>query len=419
MAIFMSSGLYREGIRVLPAGAFGRNRVIPLREHFYWKAKKAECMTNPRVTLLIPVCNVESYLEECLLSAQNQTLNNIEIIVINDGSTDHSLDIIKKFAAADNRFKVIDKPNSGYGDSMNKGLDAATGTYIAILESDDILDPEALEYMANEADEKCLDVFKCNFWFYWSKPTEANAYRENYYFPALSPEMISMGVHRPIDQPQIFSAKASIWSALYRRDFINENGIRFLPTPGASFQDASFTFKVFACATRVAYSGRAFLHYRQDNEGSSVNSRGKVYCVCDEHAEMKRFLNEDRPDLKKQLDLVRAHQKVLNYNWNLDRLADGFKREFLQRYREELLEEIADGNIPDHVSEDVLPWSYEGICYFTPKEFENVQEIVNDPDFYLAHRECEQHSSGKSDTFSRYFKAGGIPYVMRALKKRK
>ena len=101
----------------------------------------------PAVSLLVPICNVEKYLRQCLESAREQSLSNIEIICINDGSTDSSLDIINEYVEADPRFRVLDKPNSGYGDSMNKGLSMCTGEYVGILESDDFLDSGALQAM--------------------------------------------------------------------------------------------------------------------------------------------------------------------------------------------------------------------------------------------------------------------------------
>lgn len=122
--------------------------------------------------------------------------------------------------------------------------------------------------------------------------------------------------------------------------FLNENNIRFLPTPGASFQDTSFSFKAFSQAERFACSSRAFVHYRQDNEKSSVNNPGKVFCVCDEHAEIERFLTEDRPDLKPELNMIRAKMKFYNYQWNLHRLANPLKLEFLARYSEEFRNEF-------------------------------------------------------------------------------
>ena len=93
---------------------------------------------------LVPIYNVERYLQRCLDSAAAQTLENIEIICINDGSTDLSPAIIREYMERDARFVMIDKANSGYGDSMNRGLDQARGEYVGILESDDFMAPDAL-----------------------------------------------------------------------------------------------------------------------------------------------------------------------------------------------------------------------------------------------------------------------------------
>ena len=92
---------------------------------------------QPLISIIIPVYNVEQYLDECMKSLINQTLKDIEIICINDGSTDNSLEILKGYAEKDDRIKIIDKENGGYGIAMNMGLKAATGEYIGILEPDD------------------------------------------------------------------------------------------------------------------------------------------------------------------------------------------------------------------------------------------------------------------------------------------
>ena len=100
---------------------------------------------GPVLSLLVPIYNVERYLRECLDSAVAQTLEDIEIICINDGSTDNSPAIICEYMQRDARVKMIDKANSGYGDSMNRGLEMARGKYVGILESDDFMVPDALE----------------------------------------------------------------------------------------------------------------------------------------------------------------------------------------------------------------------------------------------------------------------------------
>lgn len=106
---------------------------------------------NVKVSILIPIYNVEEYLVACLSSVVNQKLKEIEIICINDGSTDKSLNIIQKFMQIDNRIKLINKQNSGYGDSMNFGLKAAQGEYIGIIESDDIAKKNMFKELYNIA----------------------------------------------------------------------------------------------------------------------------------------------------------------------------------------------------------------------------------------------------------------------------
>ena len=99
----------------------------------------------PKVSIVVPVYNVEKYLDECIESIINQSLNDIEIICVNDGSTDSSLEILNNYAQKDKRIIVINKSNSGYGNTMNIGINAAKGEYIGIIESDDFADTKMFE----------------------------------------------------------------------------------------------------------------------------------------------------------------------------------------------------------------------------------------------------------------------------------
>lgn len=358
---------------------------------------------TPLVSVLVPICNVEKYLYECLNSIRLQTLASFEVLCINDGSSDGSPTIIREFVAKDDRFKLIDKKNSGYGDSMNQGLDLARGKYISILESDDFLDSEALEYMVNRCEDENLDVLKCSFWLYWSNPGPERLNRSNKYFSVSSSEMQAMGACRATSMPEIFWAKASIWSAMYKRSFLNDNDIRFLPTPGASFQDTSFSFKVFALAERCAFSARAFLHYRQDNEKSSVNNPGKVFCVCDEHHEISRFLDEDHPELKRELDPIRAKMKFYNYRWNYFRLSRELQGDFLDTFAKEMRQELEQGNVCvcDNEMADYA---------FSYGEKQEIEELAFDPKMFWVH----SHSNGsKSTAIKECMKTGGILFTIK------
>ena len=102
-------------------------------------------MSQPSVSILVPCYNVEKYIHQCMDSIISQTLKDIEIICINDGSKDNTLSILKEYADKDKRIVIIDKSNSGYGDSMNQGLKKANGEYIGIVESDDFVEPNMFE----------------------------------------------------------------------------------------------------------------------------------------------------------------------------------------------------------------------------------------------------------------------------------
>ncbi|QIK73064.1 glycosyltransferase [Propioniciclava coleopterorum] len=292
----------------------------------------------PAISVLVPIYNVERYLEECLASLAAQTFTDFEVLCINDGSTDGSRDIIQRYLDADPRFRVIDKPNSGYGASMNRGLAESRGAYVGILESDDFLEPNGLEALHSAAVAFDVDVVKANFWLYWSTPTERNEFHEAFIVQDCS------RVVDPAEETKIFHAKPSIWSALYRRSFLTENGIDFLETPGASFQDLSFTFKVWACARRVVFLYNSYVHYRQDNENSSVNSMGKVDAVFNEYAEIGRWLGE-HPELEDKFATVKAKMMYDSCIWNYERVAEKHKVELLIMTRDAFLAEQKAGHL--------------------------------------------------------------------------
>lgn len=294
----------------------------------------------PKVSVLVPIYNVEKFLHECLDSVQRQTLQDLEIICIDDGSTDGSLKIIEEYAAKDPRFKIITKENSGYGDSMNRGLDAATGEYIGIVESDDWVDPQMFEDLVKIAEEKDAEVVKSNYYTYYADPKRAPISGRK--VKLVHPGEVGRVV-RTRDKSHIMFQRPAIWSAIYRRDFLNDHQIRFLPTPGASFQDTGFGFKVWSQADRATFTDRAYLHYRRDNEASSVSSPGKEMCVAEEYAEIRRYLEEN--GLWEENRDVFFAAKLGVYFWNIDRLSPELAGAFMEQMRKEFKEDILSGEM--------------------------------------------------------------------------
>lgn len=336
----------------------------------------------PKISVLMPIYNVERYLREALLSVADQTLRDIEILCINDGSTDDSRAIAAEFCKLDARFRLIDKPNSGYGASMNRGLAEAQGDYIAILEPDDIYEPTALEALYKAAQISDADVTKANYWFYWSKPQPKDkliqVVKPAWFEDAVQIEHLAVGslvigsnngdtsdtiacmVADPYELPGIFFMIPSIWSALYKRSYLAEHNIRFLETPGASFQDLSFTFKVFAYTHKVCLVDAPVLHYRQDNESSSVNDPKKAYCVIEELAEIDAVVEAlENTNADSYLSQIAYRIAYDNYLWNYQRLAQEVRKAFIQQGANDLRAKQADG-------------------YYNPEFFEPYQQLNHD-----------------------------------------
>lgn len=325
-----------------------------------------------KVSVIVPVYNVEKYLRQCLDSIVNQTLKEIEIICVNDGSTDSSPQIISEYVKKDSRVRMISKENTGYGNSMNCGIDQARGEYIGIVESDDYAECDMFEKLYNSAHNSNLDVAKAGFFFYYSVPEEKN----------IRSEIVSRkkaGItfcpttdfQLPLEMADFFSMKPTIWSAIYRTDFIRKNRIRFQETPGASFQDAGFNFKVMLMAKRVQLLQECYLHYRQDNENSSVNSEKKVYCVCDEYREMKQYLR-NYTGKRARMEHIYNRMKYDSYMWNLERLAPQFQREFFKRVLLEFREAVKNGEISP--------------AYFETYDWRDFKLLVTNPEKFYCNK---------------------------------
>ena len=223
----------------------------------------------PKISVILPIYNVESYLRECLDSIRNQTLEDIEVLCVNDGSKDGSLAILEEYAAKDGRFKVLDKPNGGYGHSLNYGIARARGEYIAIVEPDDFIDSEMYEQLYSFAflDGKVADVVKGSYWLYYDG---RDGFADEVRKPNLTLYMRNTPCAFKLEEYcEMFCHHPSIWSALYRRGFLEEKGIRFVEPKGAGWADNPFLADTLISAERIVWVPKAFYYYRQTNPGAS------------------------------------------------------------------------------------------------------------------------------------------------------
>ena len=284
---------------------------------------------QPKLSIIIPIYNVNKYLKECLESIINQTLKNIEIICVNDGSTDNSLEIIIQFSY-DNRIIIINKINTGYGDSMNNGFDFATGKYIGIVESDDFIDINMFKSLYKFTQKGDIDIIRCNFYLYWEKNKKYILY-----FPIIK-ELYNK-IFNPIENNNIFFIQPSIWSGIYKKDFLIQNNIKFLTTPGASYQDTSFFYKTLFKSKNVFITNESFYYYRQSNLNSSIydNTFNKTLFVHKEFFEIEKYIKKDLKLYEKNKKCFNT-KKMLTLLWNFYRVDK--KKDYIKILYQEIYE---------------------------------------------------------------------------------
>ena len=317
----------------------------------------------PLVSVLVPICNVERFLQHCLDSIERQTLRSLQVICIDDGSTDRSPAILAEYAARDPRFEVITKPNSGYGSSMNLGLSRARGVYVGIVEPDDFAEPTMFERLVKLAERTGADVVKSNYYEHVTgREPSADVLVDNLDGCELDRAFCPRGDQRVLRCP------ASIWSGLYKREFLVAADVRFLETPGASFQDTAFNLKALMAAGSIALTKEGFIHYRIDNSASSVRSPSKVFYICDEYAEVWRYLRE-RPELFEAFKDAVPQVQYEGYCWNMGRLSRRFRSEFFERFAAEFRELDGHGLV-----------RRDG---FDEGNWEKVRLLLDDPEEYF------------------------------------
>lgn len=235
---------------------------------------------QPLVSLVVPIYNVQDYLEQCLASIQSQSYTNLEIICLNDGSTDSSLALLEAYAARDGRLVIIDKANEGYGKTCNRGIAAAHGTWVGIVEPDDYLEPtmvqELVDLIQANGGESQVDIARSAYWRVFGNQKNGRAGVK-----AQVKNAAGSGEHRipcaykgrvkPKHQPcsidqmaQLLLHHPAIWTALYRKEFLTQNNISFKEVPGAGWVDNPFLIASHCCGTRLVYTDSALYNYREN-----------------------------------------------------------------------------------------------------------------------------------------------------------
>lgn len=220
-----------------------------------------------KISIIIPVYNVEKYLSGCLDSIISQTFSDFEIICINDGSTDESLRVLQEYKNKDNRIKIIDKQNEGSGIARNLGLSIATGEYVYFVDSDDWLeDNTVLEKIYNAAEKDVLDILIFGGYSCYTKCGKLIKWKGKYKLESLNRKYFKNVFGAKDIKKDIFKFPSTAWTKLYRREFLTGNDIKFQQIKVG--QDQLIFFHSMILAKRIKVLNEYLYCYRKERKGS-------------------------------------------------------------------------------------------------------------------------------------------------------
>ena len=303
-----------------------------------------------KLSVIIPVYNVESYLKECLDSVCNQTLEDIEIICIDDGSTDNSLNILKEYASSDSRIKIISKENGGQATARNLGIREACGEYIAFVDSDDFIKPTMFEKLYSKAKHKNLDVVMCKIATYNNQTGEI---KDNvwYYMLGVFREF-NKNVFNHKDTRQ-FTCEIAVtpFNKIYKSSLLKENNIYF--PEGLIFEDEKFFYDIYLRSKRVSIVDEPLYYYRINRKGSTVDiSKNNNYIdIIPIFKQIRETFKEtgNYDDYKILLANRFIHLEFARFT----ETSHEYKEKFFNLMKEDLNDVLKDSEIKNNLASDV------------------------------------------------------------------
>ena len=298
------------------------------------------------ISVLMPVYNAGEYLYKSIRSIQDQTVQDFEIIAVDDGSSDDSLKILLELQAKDKRIRIISRKEKGYGVTMNEALDAAAGDYVLNVDPDDWLEPNMFERMLEEMEDD-VDFVKCGFVFELPEGQQAP-----YLYADEAVEFCPRTLP-PDLKVRFFSSQVAIWTCLIRRSFIEKNQIRLHETPGAAYQDTAFIFQINACAEKVRVIPDTLYHYNKTNENASTLSAKHPLAPSIEYNWMADWCFE-HPEYGMYVRSVLCKCRYGSYMWNMRRIKPTDRLEFAMALQEDFKDD----------------WNWIDLRMFSKEEFD-------------------------------------------------
>lgn len=328
--------------------------------------KKHTRHEHPKVSVIVPVYKVDKYLTQCLNSIVNQTMEELEIIIVDEGDHDRCREIIDFFEKNDPRIVAPHQKNGGYGASCNLGINMARGEYIAIVESDDYIEPEMYEEMYDYAKALDADVVKTPFREVTHAGIQDSSLRSFY-----KQNLPNNTLFSATDFNSVLRFHGAIWAAIYRTAYIREKNIFFIEERGGGYVDIVFRFDTLTQTERIAWLDRAYYNYNVADIAGCQHNNHNVKAFMRRWSEIHTRINK----LPKRSQLSIA--PVLLYDEIGDTLA---KIKYIPFTEEELellhsnLSQVSDTTIESALNLSTLPLQKAqkediGIFIRNPKTF--------------------------------------------------
>ncbi len=315
-----------------------------------------------KVTIIMPYQDVEEYISKSINTVLNQTLSDIEVICINDGSTDGTEDIIRQHAEQDGRIKMLSTGGmTGQANARNKGIEIAQGEYIGFVDSDDWVDLDMFEKMYNRAKEGDTDITMCGAYLYDDKTHEK--YTDDYY-SLKSLERLGQSVFSAEDtKDEILKINVVLWNKIYKRDFIARSGVKL--ASGYIYEDMPYFFDTYLKAERVNILWEQKYYYRQNRRYSTMqNSDKKVYDRLDMSELTYKILKRWKYFEEKQGEIHRWIIDDIFHRYTL--LEDKYYEEYYKRMREMFI----NLNLTEEQKEDLrVGYCYDEFCNILERDY--------------------------------------------------
>lgn len=296
------------------------------------------------ISVIIPVYNIEKYIEECIDSLTRQTYTYLDIILVDDGSTDQSGNICDVYATKDKRIRSFHKRNGGLSDARNYGLTYVKGAYVSFVDGDDYLDEDMYEYLIQLMDDNKADISACGYKKIYKDHSEG--FNENKIMLMTSEEALYM----ILADHSHYQLQNAVWNKLYKKDLL-----RNITFPvGKNYEDIMFTVEVFNRAPKVVYGTSTKYNYRIEREGSIMNDGFGARKITDElpllYERILFFKNKNISLLR--IVVSQYFECIMNDYWYITQK----KSKALYQYREELIKKAEDFHLFKQVINKKLEW---------------------------------------------------------------